>query len=185
MTDVSNGTHRKARSIVLWPSLFTLGLLLTIGIIGAIDPVLLVFAAGLPLTVITILTVAVCIWMTCVEVSRRRFSRAASYAILPVAVLAAFLAPFSILSPFARLGARLRFELNRSSYEAEIARSPHPVGKRVAVFDWSGFAGNNNFLIYDESDALAREEVPENLQFMGRCAYRSARYIGHYYFCND
>jgi hypothetical protein len=64
------------------------------------------------------------------------------------------LAPHVALGPFAWLGLRAHLLERQSSYEAELATLPTDK-PRFRVFDWGGFAGINEFVVYDESDEIA------------------------------
>ena len=72
-----------------------------------------------------------------------------------------------------------------STHEAELATLPADT-RRFHVFDWGGFAGTNEFVVYDETDGIGlpaeqrREPIPQDQDV---CDVPAKRIVGLYYFC--
>jgi len=98
---------------------------------------------------------------------------------------------WALYQPMVFCGPYVHLLLLEPVYHEVIHASNKPVGSRFASFDWSvGFAGDNTFLIYDETDAISRplnkqSEVAEQQNGFGSvCAGNVRHLVEHYYLCN-
>jgi hypothetical protein len=174
-----------SRTLVWWPALVAMALAAVMVAGGLVDFVVFSLFMLAPAALLALAAGVPALALGLANIMHRRFMRGASYLVLPCAIAAACIAPLWVVGTFNHAGQILAFELKRGAYEAAIAKSTLPDGKRFAVFDWDGFGGINTFLVFDESDALARREVPENGRSWAECAGQSTRFVGHYYLCSD
>ncbi|MFI4987222.1 MAG: hypothetical protein ACHQF3_07260 [Alphaproteobacteria bacterium] len=83
----------------------------------------------------------------------RRWLRALSISIFPLAALAAFLNFMCFWGLAIDAGETIHFFAKRAAYLAEIAKLPSDKGPRLAIFNWGGFT-ISHAVVYDESDEI-------------------------------
>jgi hypothetical protein len=167
-----------------WPFFAVLGVALLLGLICAYGGLVLVMALfAIPVASVVALGALV---LTGLHVRGRRWRRAVSMLIVPTYLALIPLAPAIAVGPFVRLGFWAHFLSMYSTYEAELVTLPQDT-PRFRVFDWGGFGGVNEFIVYDETDGIAlppaqrHDPISEN---QGVCGDGPAlRIVGHYYFC--
>jgi hypothetical protein len=121
--------------------------------------------------------------------SRKRWRRAATLAILPVAVVIIGLWSHQIALASNDLGTRIYFLYMRRTYMRQVENSGLPNGDRFAVFIRGGMPGSHQAIFYDETDEIARpEEAVHPIEWESRvrahglnCPYEAKSLSGHFY----
>ena len=145
-----------ARDRYTWIWLFVFLYFLLLAYSQELDRIFNLWLALVPLLLAPAIAI-VCCWLIALmlNIAWRRWRR----------LIAQIVAPFAALALFTLLGTvgvnpeRIRFEVNRRSYEAGIARLPRTGEPRFHTFDWGGTGGVAvpNFvftLVFDESDEI-------------------------------
>lgn len=78
-----------------------------------------------------------------------------SSAVLPAVVVAVVAQPTGSVRAINLAGDLIHFQLVRARYMADVARMPAATEPRLVIFDWGGWAGIANGVVYDESDEVA------------------------------
>jgi hypothetical protein len=141
---------------------------------GELDRIFNLWFLLVPLLLLPGVAIAIC-WLVFlgINIAKRRWRH----------VLTQTAAPFLAIAVFALLGAmglspeRIRFAVNKHTYEAEIARLPQTGEPRFHKFDWGatgGAAAPNLFftLVFDESDEIALPPEQRSPAWRGRVGGR-------------
>ncbi len=146
------------RFTFIWFVVFCLYLLL-VSYSGELDRVFHLWIMIIPLLLLPAAAIVIC-WLIVLvaNIARRHWRRLISQIAAPVLAVALFAA----LLAMGVTTDRIRFEFNRRSYEAEIARLPQTGEPRFHKWVWGetgGAVGANFFytLVFDESDEIALE----------------------------
>ena len=115
------------------------------------------FIAAFPFLALWALVALIALVIALVSAMRRRWLRALSLALFPLAVLAAYLNFWSVWGFAVETGEYIHFRAKRADYLAEIAKLPTDKGPRLAIFDWGGF-GVSHAVVYDESDEIVSDK---------------------------
>jgi len=179
--DVARSSDRP----LYWPSFVVFCFICALAVFGAWpEAVLFAIFGPVPALLVAVLTASI---MFLVDLSKRRWRRAASLALLPTFFIALMLAPKAVIGSIGRIGIHTRFAMEFSSYEAALTALPNN-GKRFRVFDWGGWGPYSSFVIFDESDNIV---LPPDKYDWGdmagglaqQCAGRTMHLAGHYYLC--
>lgn len=169
---------------LLWPFVATLGPAVVFGLIGGCAPLLALFAAAVAVLPMSILAFGALL-ITVHYVRGGRWRKAISTVVVLAYLGLIPLAPRIALGPFVGLGIWVHFLAEYQSYEEEIATLPKDA-PRVRFFDWGGFAGVNEFIVYDETDTIGVPSAQRRAAFFedpGVCDGPALHLMGHYYFC--
>jgi hypothetical protein len=169
---------------LLWPFFATVGPAVVFGLIAGCAPLLALLAAAVAVPPMSILAFGTLL-MTVHYVRGRRWRKAVSTVVVLAYLALIPLAPRSAIGPFVGLGIWVHFLSEYPSYEAEIATLPKDA-PRVRFFDWGGFAGVNEFIVYDETDAIGvppAQRREASFEDPGVCDGPALHLMGHYYFC--
>jgi len=124
--------------------------------------------------------------------SSRRWRVLLSSAVLPAVVLMAAAQPKASIRLVNLTGDLLHFQIVRARYSAEIARMPPAAEPRLVIFDWGGWAGISNGVVYDESDEVALPARQQSSAWKARahstelgCAAFAVHAIGRHFYLAD
>lgn len=156
-SDQPAAAPRADRFTFVWFLVFCLYFLL-FAYSSELDRIFHLWMLVIPLLLLPAAAIVIC-WLVFLVINavRRRWRRLGSQVVAPVLAFALFALLFAI-------GAtpdRIRFELNRGWYEAEIARLPQTGAPRFHKWDW-GYSGGvpgpdiSYTLVFDESDEIVR-----------------------------
>jgi hypothetical protein len=134
-----------------------------------LGPAVIIVLLTLPLPVVGLLGAV--IWFAAAALFRRQWRRAVSMAAFPLMVIVTV--PAADLARSAR--DEVRFFINKSAYDAEVAEARRQGKHYVTVDDWSLFVTDDTFVVWDEFDHP--EEVisgfrPTYIQKLGRHFYK-------------
>jgi hypothetical protein len=165
------GAAQAEDRFLAWPFFATIGPAILFGLAFGFAPVLVVNAMSF-LVAATGVLAFVALVMTVHSVREHKWRKAVSTLVMLAYLALIPLAPRISIGPFVGLGIWAHFLSEYNSYEAEIATLPTDA-PRFRIFDWGGFAGVNEFIVYDETD----QKDP------GVCDGPASHMMGHYYFC--
>jgi hypothetical protein len=149
---------RVGKQIIRWPFVLAFAgpLLLVILRATPLGPDITYAMFGIPaLMALWCLAAFVASVIALVALVRRRWRYALTACIVPMAVTAAALQPFTFIHLTNRLGDAVHFVLMRSSYVARIETMPARGQPRFVVFNRGGMVWASNGVVYDESDEVA------------------------------
>lgn len=164
----------------LWPALTSTtvvaGLLLLCGLPGMVSFV------AIPISLLAFLVAAIALTGASVVLAAKKRPRAAASALIAALAPVLLWSPINWVADCAHLGLAIGFGADPASTKDRSG---------FAAYDWSvGLAGGpNRFLIYDESDEIARPlalhtHPPSSEDGFGEdCAGKVRHLLGHYYVC--
>jgi uncharacterized RDD family membrane protein YckC len=159
-----------ADRFMFWPTMVVIA---SLAVLGMMSISVSMMVLGMLIAIIPLSCTGLALVQLYQSVLNKRWRRAASLMIMPLFVAALVIAPFRFVYATNYVRDLIVFAFMVGQFDEELNKLPDD-GKRYHQFDWSGFAGVNISLTYDETDTL-----PTTLR---EC--RSVdHFIGHYYYC--
>jgi hypothetical protein len=154
----SDIVSRRRDAFTPWYTVWTGAFLLLLGVSHDLDRIFKLWLLLVPIIALPALVWAATMLIgLAVNAFKRRWRRVISILAAPIIALAFF----SVLARLGLTDDRIRFELGKSDYQAQVDALPaSDDGIRIKTWDWgeTGGAGVPNFfwtLVYDDSDQIA------------------------------